>query len=102
MNLEGPTRKPRHASVVSTHSDTQAVPAFRKILLVSVKFLSAILGPEMAVPTFGRPAFCKKTSMSIKFLVWGGYFGLGGGVPILFIFMGAGIFLTHSTVYDCV
>ena len=26
--LEGPTRKPRHASVFSTHSDTQAVPAF--------------------------------------------------------------------------
>ena len=29
-NLEGPTRKPRHASV-STHSDTQAVPAFHCI-----------------------------------------------------------------------
>ena len=27
-NLEGPTRKPRHASVFSTHSDTQAAPAF--------------------------------------------------------------------------
>ena len=27
-NLEGPTRKPRHASVFSMHSDTQAVPAF--------------------------------------------------------------------------
>ena len=27
-NLEGPTCKPRHASVFSTHSDTQAVPAF--------------------------------------------------------------------------
>ena len=26
-NLEGPTRKPRHASVFSTHSDMQAVPA---------------------------------------------------------------------------
>ena len=26
--LEGPTRKPRHASVLSTHSDTQEVPAF--------------------------------------------------------------------------
>ena len=26
--LEGPTRKPQHASVFSTHSDTQAVPAF--------------------------------------------------------------------------
>ena len=29
--LEGPTRKPRHASVFSTHSDTQAVPAFHCI-----------------------------------------------------------------------
>ena len=28
LSLEGPTRKPRHASVFSTHSDTQAVPAF--------------------------------------------------------------------------
>ena len=31
-NLEGPTRKPRHASVFSTHSDTQAVPAFHAFL----------------------------------------------------------------------
>ena len=31
--LEGPTRKPRHASVFSTHSDTQAVPAFHCIRL---------------------------------------------------------------------
>ena len=29
--LEGPTRKPRHASVFSTHSDTQAVPRFHCI-----------------------------------------------------------------------
>ena len=29
--LEGPTRKPRHASVFSTRSDTQAVPAFHCI-----------------------------------------------------------------------
>ena len=28
LNLEGPTRKPRHASAFSTHSDTQAVPEF--------------------------------------------------------------------------
>ena len=28
LNLEGPTRKARQASVFSTHSDTQAVPAF--------------------------------------------------------------------------
>ena len=30
-NLEGPTRKPRHASVFSTHSDTQSGPAFHCI-----------------------------------------------------------------------
>ena len=29
--LEGSTRKPRHASVFSMHSDTQAVPAFHCI-----------------------------------------------------------------------
>ena len=29
--LEGPTRKPRHASVFGTHSDTQAVPALHCI-----------------------------------------------------------------------
>ena len=29
--LEGPTRKPRHARVFSTHSDTQADPAFHCI-----------------------------------------------------------------------
>ena len=31
QSLEGPTRKPRHASVFSTHSDTQAVLAFHCI-----------------------------------------------------------------------
>ena len=30
-SLEGPTRKPRHASSFSMHSDTQAVPAFQCI-----------------------------------------------------------------------
>ena len=61
----------------------------RKIL-VSVKFLSAILGAEMAAPILWTPGkmrpFCRKTSMSIKFLVLGGgIWGLGGGgVPIHF------------------
>ena len=59
---------------------------------MSVKFLSAILGPEMGAPilwTPGKmPSFCRKTSMSIKFLVLG-----GGGESADFIFMGAGIFL---------
>ena len=31
LHLEGPTRKPRHASVFSTHSDKQAVPAIHCI-----------------------------------------------------------------------
>ena len=60
----------------------------RKIrkILVSVKFVSAILGPEMAAPilrTPGKmPSFCRKTSMSIKFLVLGGgEFGFWGGGP---------------------
>ena len=41
------------------------------------------------------PSFCRKTSMSIKFLVLGGggILGLGGGGSADFIFMGAGIFL---------
>ena len=60
----------------------------RKIL-VSVKFVSAILGPEMAAPILWTPGknafFLQETSMSIKFLV------LGGGSAD-FIFMGAGIF----------
>ena len=33
LSLAGPTRKPRHASVFSTHSDTQPVPAFHCIRL---------------------------------------------------------------------
>ena len=37
-NLEGPTREPRHASVFSTHSDTQAVPAFHCIRMFKGNF----------------------------------------------------------------
>ena len=52
-------------------------------ILVSVKFLSAILGPEMAAPilwTPGKmPSFCRKTSMSIKFPGLGGVRGFWGG-----------------------
>ena len=65
----------------------------RKILLVSVKFVSAILGPEMAVPILWTPGkmlpFCRKKTMSIKFLVlWGGYFGFWGGGECRFYFYG--------------
>ena len=67
---------------------------------MSVKFLSAILGPEMAARILWTPG--KKTSvlqekpMSIKFLVLGGgvFWVLGGGEGSAdFIFMGAGILL---------
>ena len=68
-------------------------------LLVSVKFVSAILGPEMAAPFLWAPRISafflqEKTSMSIKFLIFGGgacIFGFGGG-KCRFYFMGAGIF----------
>ena len=64
----------------------------RKIF-VSVKFLSAILGPEMGASILWTPGKCGLSAgkpMSIKFLVLGGGgegilgFG-GGGVPILFL-----------------
>ena len=55
----------------------------RKIL-VSVKFVSAILGPEMGASTLWTPGenafFLQEKPMSIKFLVLGGgYFGFWGG-----------------------
>ena len=66
---------------------------------MSVKFLSAILAPEMGASILWTPgkmrSFCRKRPMSIKFLVLGGgvFWVLeGGGAD--FIFMGAGIFLT--------
>ena len=83
---------------------SQITPAtFRKILLVSIKFLSAILGPEMAAPILwvsgkncvlsaGKP-------MSIKFLVLvggGGILGFGGGGKCRFYFYGHEDFLQHN------
>ena len=72
----------------------------RKIL-VSVKFVSAILGPEMAAPILWTPG--KNASVlqenhvhKIPRFRGGGYFGFwgGGGVGSAdFIFMGAKIFL---------
>ena len=64
-------------------------PFFRKIL-VSVKFVSAILGPDMGAPILWTPGknafFLQEKPMSIKFLVLGGGWVLGGGeVPILFL-----------------
>ena len=62
---------------------------------MSVKFLSAILGPEMAAPILWTPgknaSVLQEKPMSIKSLVLAGGGGVfwvfwgGGGVPILFL-----------------
>ena len=66
----------------------------RKIL-VSVKFLSAILGPEMAASILWTPgkmrSFCRKNLHVHKFLVFlggGWYFGFWGGGECRFYFYG--------------
>ena len=69
---------------------------FKKIL-VSVKFVSAILGPEMGAPILWTPGKCVLSAgktMSVKFPFFGGGFWGGGGGSADFIFMGARIFLT--------
>ena len=81
----------------STLSDTLPVQGLglsliRKIL-VSVKFLSAILGPEMAAPILWTPGkmrpFCRKNRVhKIPRFRGGGIWGFLGGVgevPILFL-----------------
>ena len=60
---------------------------------MSVKFLSAILGQEMAAPILWTPGKCVRSAgkaMSIKFLVLGGggYFGFWGGGSGRFYFYG--------------
>ena len=66
----------------------------RKILLVSVKFLSAILGLEMAAPILWAPrisVFFLQEHLHVHKIPrfrGGVYFGFGmggGGVPILFL-----------------
>ena len=70
---------------------------FRKIL-VSVKFVSAILGPEMAAPILWTPgkmhSFCRKNHVRKIPLFWGWFWG-GGSAD--FIFMGARIFLKYGS-----
>ena len=78
-----------------------------EILLVSVKFLSAILGPEMGAPILWTPGkmrpFCRKTSMSMKFLVLGGggILGFGGG-KCRFYFFGRADFSEVSQFFSFV
>ena len=65
----------------------------RQILLVSVKFVSATLGPETAAPILWTPgkmrSFCRKNHVHKipRFRGGGGILGFwgGGGVPILFL-----------------
>ena len=62
---------------------------------MSVKFVSAILGPEMAAPILWTPgkmrSFCRKTHVHKILRFRGGFWGGGGSAD--FIFMGARIFL---------
>ena len=63
---------------------------------MSVKFLSAILGPEVAAPilwTSGKKPFCRKSHVHKIPSFRGGLFWIFGGVSADFIFMGARIFL---------
>ena len=70
-------------------SATKSVIFLRKILLVSVKFVSAILGPETAAPILWTPgkmrSFCRKTHVH-KIPRFGG--GFGGGGECRFYFYG--------------
>ena len=78
---------------------------FVRKILMSVKFLSAILGPEMAAPILWTPGknafFLQEKPVSIKFLVLGGgvFWVFWGGGSADFIFMGARIFLKFT--YAC-
>ena len=79
-----------------SHSKLEKIHSLIRKILVSVKFVSAILGLEMAAPILWTPEkmrfFLQENKpMSIKFRVfWGGF---GGGRRADFIFMGARIFL---------
>ena len=72
-NLEGPTRKPRHASVF------QKNPRVRKI---RVRNSGAGNGCAIFMDAWQKCALSAGKPMSIKFRVFGGGFG---EVPILFL-----------------
>ena len=71
------------------------MPNLKKILLVSVDFLSAVLGPEMAAPILWAPGkmrpFCRKSHVhKIPCFRGGGVFWVlgGGGGECRFYFYG--------------
>ena len=78
-------------------------------ILVSVKFLSAILGPEMAAPIWTpvKNAFFLQEKPHVHKIprFRGGDFGFWGGGSSDFIFMGAAIFLNtirpQIQVHEC-
>ena len=83
-NLKGKSRERCGQNILSIFF-VQKNPRVRKIPV------SAILGPETAAPILWTPgkmsSFCRKTTMSVKFLLF------RGGASADFIFMGARIFL---------
>ena len=67
---------------------------------MSVKFVSAILGPEMAAPILWTPGKCvlfAGKTMSVKFLLLRG--GLGGGGKCRFYFYGRADFSDLRSFY---
>ena len=83
-----------HGTLFTTHEllDPSAFPGAKLIrkILVSVKFVSVILGPEMGAPILWTPgkmrSFCRKNRVRKIPRFFGGVFwGGGGGVPILFL-----------------
>ena len=82
-NILAILRSSARAPTIKTVRGTVAIEGvFGKILLVSVKFVSAILGPEMGAPILWTPgkmrSFCRKNHVRKTPLFWGG-FGGGGG-----------------------
>ena len=77
-----------------------SLPFLRKIL-VSVKFVSAILGPEMRASAlwgaWKNALFLQEKPLSVIFLLLG--LGGGGGASADFIFMGARIFLKFGPFF---
>ena len=97
---------PRESRVPGAYSAMWYPERIFRQILVSVKFVSAILGPEIAAPILWTPGkmrpFCRKPCVhKIPRFGGGGYFGfLGGGGSADFIFMGARIFLKFTATID--